>query len=422
MAASRGPRRQARRERTHAPVVRRHPRHHGEAATRGGAAAVARGDRAAEGPAPGGERLPQGGDQDHALPWRGHRPERRDPEDPANGGAGGSHGLLRSRARRDRQRQGARGPGHPPAEPAQGPPDGQGQLRGAAHRPRRERAVRPREGGLHRGPDAPDRALRGRRRLDPLPRRGRRAVARGAGQAAARAGDGRVRAAGEPPHDQGRRARRRGHEPRPRRGDQEGALPGGPLLPPQRLPDPGAAAARAGGGHPGARLDVPRGVLLPHGEEDHPGPAQDDGRAPALPLAGQRPRAAKRDRAQRHRHDRRHAAGADARRRRGGRGAAADAGRLRARRDRAGARGGALAHQGTDRRGRGAGSPALDALQPHEEAGHPAARAGGGRGSRSVVGTPRAAAAGRYGACGSISRPCSPALDGRGCRHEYSRA
>ena len=41
-------------------------------------------------------------------------------------------------------------------------------------------------------------------RLDALPRRGRRAVARGAGQAAAGAGDGRVRAAGKPQDDQGR--------------------------------------------------------------------------------------------------------------------------------------------------------------------------------------------------------------------------
>ena len=122
---------------------------------------------------------------------------------------------------------------------------------------------------------------------------------------------------------------------------------------------------------------------LPHGQEDHPGPAQDDGGAPALPLAGQRARAAERDRAQRHRHHRRHAEGADARRRRGGRGgraAAADARRLRARSDRAGAREHALAHQGADWRGRGAGPPALDALQPHEEAGDPATRAGGGRG------------------------------------------
>ena len=42
-------------------------------------------------------------------------------------------------------------------------------------------------------------------------------------------------------------------------GDPKGTLPGGPLLPPQRLPDPRAAAARAGGGHPAAGLGLPRG-------------------------------------------------------------------------------------------------------------------------------------------------------------------
>ncbi len=101
---------------------------------------------------------------------------------------------------------------------------------------------------------------------------------------------------------------------------KQGTLPGGPLLPPQRLPDPRAAAARAGGGHPAAGLGLPRGVLLPHGQEDHPGAAQDDGGAPAPSLAGQRPRAAERDRARRHHHHGRHAEDADARR---GRAAAA---------------------------------------------------------------------------------------------------
>ena len=51
-----------------------------------------------------------------------------------------------------------------------------------------------------------------------------------------------------------------------------------------------------------------------HGQEDHPGAAQDDGGAPASSLAGQRPRAAERDRARRHPHHRRHAEGAAARR------------------------------------------------------------------------------------------------------------
>ena len=70
---------------------------------------------------------------------------------------------------------------------------------------------------------------------------------------------------------------------------REGTLPRGPLLSPQRLPDPRAAAARAGGGHPGPGLGLPRGRLPAHGQEDHPGAAPDDGRAPAPSLAGQRP-------------------------------------------------------------------------------------------------------------------------------------
>ncbi len=129
-------------------------------------------------------------------------------------------------------------------------------------------------------------------------------------------------------------------------------------------------------------------------------PQEDDGGAPALSLAGQRPRAAERDRARRHRHHRRHAEGADARRRRRGRGAAADPGRLRARPDPPCAREQALAHQGADGRGRRARAQPLDPLQPHEEAGHPAARAGGrtarrrsttGSGSRSDGRRPRGA-------------------------------
>ena len=57
-------------------------------------------------------------------------------------------------------------------------------------------------------------------------------------------------------------------------------------------------------------------------------------------------------------------------------GAAADAGRRRARAHPPGARESGLAYQGAEGRGRGAGAQPLDPLQPHEEAGHPAA--GGG--------------------------------------------
>ncbi len=46
---------------------------------------------------------------------------------------------------------------------------------------------------------------------------------------------------------QGRRARDRGDQPRPRTRRRRGALPRGPLLPPERDPDRDAAAARAQG-------------------------------------------------------------------------------------------------------------------------------------------------------------------------------
>jgi PAS domain-containing protein len=62
----------------------------------------------------------------------------------------------------------------------------------AAHR---ERALRLREGGIHRRPHPDPRPLRGGGRGHALPRRSRRAAARGAGQAVARLADRRFRAA-----------------------------------------------------------------------------------------------------------------------------------------------------------------------------------------------------------------------------------
>ena len=58
------------------------------------------------------------------------------------------------------------------------PRDGARQLRGDPGGVDRERAVRPREGRLHRRADAADRPVRARRRLDDLPRRDRRAAGR----------------------------------------------------------------------------------------------------------------------------------------------------------------------------------------------------------------------------------------------------
>ena len=86
------------------------------------------------------------------------------------------------------------------------------QLRRDPRQSRRIGAVRPREGRLHRRLRPPYRPLRGCRRLDPVPRRGRRAAARHPGQIAARARDRR-----DPAHRRPRRSRwsTSGSSPRP---------------------------------------------------------------------------------------------------------------------------------------------------------------------------------------------------------------
>ena len=93
----------------------------------------------------------------------------------------------------------------------------QGQLRGAADRARRERALRPREGRLHRRDRAPHRAASssphgGTIFLDEIGELPPEVQV----EAAARAPGARVRARRRREDDPGRRARHRGHQPRPR--------------------------------------------------------------------------------------------------------------------------------------------------------------------------------------------------------------
>ena len=57
------------------------------------------------------------------------------------------------------------------------------------------------------------------------------------------------------------------------------AVPPGPLLPAQRLPDPGAAAARAARGHPDAGAPLRAAVLAAHEEDHRHDPVRDDGGA-----------------------------------------------------------------------------------------------------------------------------------------------
>ena len=105
--------------------------------------------------------------------------------------------------------------------------------------------------GAHRRQEG---ALRDRRRRHALPRRGHRDAALAAVEAAARAAGGRG----------SRRSARRSRkhvnvrivaatQPQPRERGRRGALPRGPLLPPQGVPAPRPAAARAPRRHPAPR-------------------------------------------------------------------------------------------------------------------------------------------------------------------------
>ena len=93
----------------------------------------------------------------------------------------------------------------------------QAELRRHPDRPARERAVRPREGRVHRRDRAADRPLRAGARRHAVPRRGRRHPAGAAAQAAARAAGAGVRAPRRHADDPRGRAAGGGDEPRPRR-------------------------------------------------------------------------------------------------------------------------------------------------------------------------------------------------------------
>ena len=80
----------------------------------------------------------------------------------------------------------------------------------------RGRAVRPRAWRLHRRAGPQRRPVRAGRGRHAVPRRNRRHADRGADAAAARAAIGRIHHSWWCPHDQGRRADRRRHQPRPR--------------------------------------------------------------------------------------------------------------------------------------------------------------------------------------------------------------
>ena len=163
----------------------------------------------------------------------------------------------------------------------------------------RERALRPRARRLHRRDRERARALRGRRRRHALPRRDRRDPARAAGEAPARAPGARGSSA---VGDDGRSSvdvRVVAATNRDLRAQvAAGTLPRGPLLPPQRLPDRRAAAARApprtSRSSSSTSCDEARRASRPTLEAV---PTAACGALRAPRLAGQRARARERDRA-----------------------------------------------------------------------------------------------------------------------------
>ena len=101
------------------------------------------------------------------------------------------------------------------ASPRRAAPVRRGQLRGPARVAAGERAVRPREGGVHQRRRPAQGAVRAGPRRHDLPRRDRRDPPGHAGQAAPRAAGAAVRARRRHPDRRGRRPRRRRHQPRP---------------------------------------------------------------------------------------------------------------------------------------------------------------------------------------------------------------
>ena len=208
--------------------------------------------------------------------------------------------------RRDGHGQGADRPRDPLEQPAGRQAADQGQLRRLAGGPGRERAVRPREGGLHRRHRPAHRPLRAGRRRHPLPRRDRRAAAGDPGQAAPRPAGARVRASRRHRADQGRRPGHRRHQPRP-------ASRPSARRRSAKTSTTGSASSRSSSRRSAsASEDIPllAQYLLEQvrGADRHGGSTASSPatlrRLIGVPVAGQRPRAGERPRARRHPRDR----------------------------------------------------------------------------------------------------------------------
>ena len=115
------------------------------------------------------------------------------------------------------------------------------QLRGPARASAGERALRPREGRVHRGHLAQARQVRAGQRRNAASGRNFRDGPAPAGQAAARPAGRRDRSRGRRRDGQGGCARAGHHQPQPGAERGEGRVPPGPLLPPERHPPAPAA-------------------------------------------------------------------------------------------------------------------------------------------------------------------------------------
>ena len=126
------------------------------------------------------------------------------------------------------------------------------QLRRDSRDAARDRAVRSREGRVHRRRRAQAGQVRDGASRHAVPRRDRRSAAVAAGEDPARARGATVRARRRHRVGPGRRAARRRDQPRSARGGRGAAVPRGSVLPPVGVPDHGPAAARSARRHPAA--------------------------------------------------------------------------------------------------------------------------------------------------------------------------
>ena len=154
-------------------------------------------------------------------------------------------------------RQGARRPRAARIRQAPQRPLRRHQHGGHPARADRVRAVRPREGRLHRRAEPPHRPLRAGRRRHAVSRRDRRHADGGADATAARAPGRRIHDGRRPHADPDQCQNHRRHQSRPAAADRPGPVPRGSVLPAERRAAALAAPARAARGHSRSRAPLP---------------------------------------------------------------------------------------------------------------------------------------------------------------------